>query len=137
MQLKNLATASFGVLLSLKAMAYDKDLYGVDMTRIESDKKIPSDENFSYKTPTHYQIKDFFAFDATAIGQTRQSSIFGAQMTPSELQSLVEIPVNDGYVFTAALQLPGTTDQDNESESTGAVSWPTPHCRESAHQEVV
>jgi hypothetical protein len=122
MQLKNLATASFGVLLSLKAMACDKDLYGVDMTRIESDRKIPGDENLSYKIPTHYEIKDFFAFDATAIGQTRQSSIFGAQMTPSELQSLVEIPENDGYVFNATLQLPGSTGHDNELESTRAVS---------------
>jgi hypothetical protein len=123
MQLKNLATASFGVLLSLKAMAYDKELYGVDMTRIESDKKIPGNEKFSYKIPTNYQINDYCAFDAAAIGKTSESSaIFGTHIAPCERQSLLDLPLNEEYVFTAALQLPETVEHCAELETATAAS---------------
>lgn len=106
MQLKNLVTASFGVLLSLKAMAYDKELYATDMTRAESNKKALGNDNYSYKVCTNYRIKDFFAFDAAALGSTTNNSvIFGSNIAAEELQSLLDLQVNDTYVFTAALDL--------------------------------
>jgi hypothetical protein len=115
MQLKNLVTASFGVLLSLKAMAYDKELYGTDMTQVESNKKALGNDNYSYKVCTDYRIKEFFAFDATALGSTTDNSaIFGSKMAAEELQSLLDLQVNDTYVFTAALDL---SEQDKTAAS--------------------
>lgn len=113
MQLKNFATVSFGVLLSLKAMAYDKEVYRADMTRAESNKKTPDDEQSRYKIGTDYRVEDFFAFDAAAIGPSSQTSaIFGSKIAPCKLQNLVDTPLSDAYVFSASLELmpalPGT-----------------------------
>jgi len=113
MQLKNFATVSFGVLLSLKAMAYDKEVYCADMTRVESNKKTLDDEHSRYKICTDYRVDDFFAFDAAAIGPASQpSAIFGSKIAPGKLQSLVDFPLSDAYVFSASLELmpalPGT-----------------------------
>jgi len=113
MQLKNFATVSFGVLLSLKAMAYDKEVYNSDMTRVESNKKSQDDEHSRYKICTDYRVDDFFAFDAAAIGPASETSaIFGSKIAPCKLQSLVDTPLSDAYVFAAALELmpasPGT-----------------------------
>ncbi|TPG79562.1 hypothetical protein [Pseudomonas arsenicoxydans] len=113
MQLKNFATVSFGVLLSLKAMAYDKEVYRAEMTRVESNKKTLDDEHSRYKICTDYRVDDFFAFDAAAIGPASETSaIFGSKIAPCKLQSLVDSPLSDAYVFSASLELmpalPGT-----------------------------
>jgi len=106
MQLKNFATVSFGVLLSLKAMAYDKEVYSAEMTRVESNKKTLDDEHSRYKICTDYRVEDFFAFDAAAIGPGNEtSSIFGSKIAPCKLQSLVDSPLSDAYVFSASLEL--------------------------------
>jgi hypothetical protein len=106
MQLKNFATVSFGVLLSLKAMAYDKQVYSAEMTRVESDKKTLDDEHARYKICTDYRVEDYFAFDAAAIGPASETSaIFGSKIAPCKLQSLVDTPLSDAYVFSAALEL--------------------------------
>ncbi|MDD2102481.1 hypothetical protein SOP85_12570 [Pseudomonas sp. YuFO20] len=107
MLLKNLATVSFGVLLSLKALADDKELYGADLTRIESNKNKLSDEKSDYRIVTAYRAEDFFAFDAAAIGPASQkTAIFGSNLAPDKLQGLVELSSSDAYVFTAALSMP-------------------------------
>lgn len=106
MLLKNLATVSFGVLLSLKALADDKTLYSADLTRVESNKKKLNDEKSSYKVCTNYRVDDVYAFDAAALGPTSQkTAIFGSKIAPSKLQGLLDLPLNDTYVFTAALEL--------------------------------
>ncbi|EJM15047.1 hypothetical protein PMI22_04367 [Pseudomonas sp. GM21] len=106
MQLKNLATVSFGVLLSVKAMAYEDEPQSVELTRIESNKKTLSDEKTRYKTCNNYRVNDLFAYDAAAIGPTRQkTAIFGSKIAPCKLQSLLDIAPTDAYVFSAALQL--------------------------------
>lgn len=120
MQLKNFATVSFGVLLSLKAMAYDKEVYCADMTRVESNKKTLDDEHSRYKICTDYRVEDFYAFDAAAIGPASQTSaIFGSKIAPSKLQSLVDSPLSDAYAFSASLELmpalPGTVYLAEES----------------------
>jgi hypothetical protein len=48
MLLKNLASVSFGVLLSLKAWADDKEHYKADLTRIESNENKLIEEQSSY-----------------------------------------------------------------------------------------
>jgi hypothetical protein len=104
MQLKNIATATFGVLLSVKAMAYDKEPCNVEQTRIASSKKTLSDEQKSYKICTDYRANDLAAFNAAALG-SQQSAIFGSRIAPSKLESLLDIPLNDAYVFSAELEL--------------------------------
>lgn len=104
MRLKNFATVSFGVLLSLKAMAGYKELYSVDLAQIESNKKKLDDESSIYRICTSYRINDYFAFDATAIG-VQQTAIFGSKIAPCKLQSLLELPLSNTYVFSAALEL--------------------------------
>ncbi|GAB6402688.1 hypothetical protein [Pseudomonas sp. MHK4] len=107
MLLKNLATVSFGVLLSLKALADDKELYGADLTRIESNKNKLNDEKSDYRIVTAYRAEDFFAFDAAAISPASQkTAIFGSKLAPEKLQGLVEVSESDAYVFTAALSMP-------------------------------
>ena len=94
MQLKNLATVSFGVLLSVKAMAYEDEPHSADLTRIESNKKTLNDEKARYKICTNYRVNDLFAFDAAAIGPTSQkTAIFGSKIAPGKLQSLLDIPL--------------------------------------------
>jgi hypothetical protein len=106
MQLKNLATVSFGVLLSVKAMAYEDELHSAEPTRIESNKKTLGDEKSRYKICTNYHVNDLFAFDAAAIGPTSQkTAIFGSKIAPCKLQSLLDIPLSNAYVFSAALEL--------------------------------
>jgi hypothetical protein len=119
MQLKNIATVSFGVMLSLKAMAYDKEVYRTDMTRVESNKKTLDDEQSRYKICTDYRVEDFFAFDAAAIGPASETStIFGSKIAPCKLQSLVDSPLSDAYAFSASLELmpalPGTVHSAKE-----------------------
>lgn len=105
MLLKNLATLSFGVVLALKALAKDKELYSADLTPIESDNETLSDEKPGYKICTAYPIDDYCAFDATAIAPTRQkTAIFGSKVAPCKLQNL-DLPSSDTYVFSAALAL--------------------------------
>ena len=118
MQLKNLATVSFGVLLSVKAMAYEDEPPSADLTRIESNKKTLSDEKARYKICTNYRVNDLFAYDAAAIGPTSQkTAIFGSKIAPCKLQSLLDIPLNDAYVFSAALDLmpESLTDKNDDS----------------------
>jgi hypothetical protein len=106
MRLKNLATVSFGILLSLKALAEDKELYSADLTRIESNKKKLSDEKSAYRVFTDYRVDDFFVFDAAALGPASQkTAIFGSKIAPGKLQSLVELSVSEAYVFAAALEI--------------------------------
>nr|WP_180204681.1 hypothetical protein [Pseudomonas sp. SbOxS1]NYU04675.1 hypothetical protein [Pseudomonas sp. SbOxS1] len=105
MLLKNLASVSFGVLLSLKAWADDKALYSADLTHIESNENKLIDEQSSYKICTDYRVDDFFAFDAAALGPANQTAIFGSKIAPCKLQSLVELTTSDTYVFAAALEL--------------------------------
>lgn len=107
MRLKNFATVSFGVLLSLKAMAGYKELYSVDLASIESNKKKLDDESSSYRICTSYRINDYFAFDAAGIG-AQQTAIFGSKIAPCKLQSLLDLPLSDAYVFSAALELTPT-----------------------------
>jgi hypothetical protein len=125
MQLKNLATVSFGVLLSVKAMAYEDEPHSADLTRTESNKKTLSDEKARYKICTNYRVNDLFAFDAAAIGTTSQkTAIFGSKIAPCELQSLLDLPLNEAYVFSAALELtpepmppqPGKNDRTDKVE---------------------
>ncbi len=119
MQLKNLATVSFGVLLSVKAMAYEDEPHGADLRRIESNKKALSDEKARYKICTNYRVNDLFAYDAAAIGPTSQkTAIFGSKIAPCKLQSLLDIPLNDAYVFSAALDLmpESLTDKNDNSD---------------------
>jgi hypothetical protein len=104
MLLKKCATLSFGLLLSLKAMAGYKELYNVDLAQIESDKKKLSDAYSSYKTCTSYPVTEYFAFDAAAIGD-QKTAIFGSKIAPCKLQSLLDLPANDAYVFSASLTL--------------------------------
>ena len=107
MLLKNLATVSFGVLLSLKALADDKELYGANLTGNESKKNTPNNENSDYRIVTDYRAEVFFAFDAAAIGPANQNTaIFGSKLAPDKLQGLVELSSGDAYVFTAALSMP-------------------------------
>ncbi|MFJ2689929.1 hypothetical protein [Pseudomonas sp. NPDC087336] len=105
MLLKNLASVSFGVLLSLKAWADDKALYNADLTHIESNENKLAEEQSSYKICTDYRVDDFFAFDAAALGSASQTAIFGSKIEPCKLQSLVDSTTSDTYVFTAALEL--------------------------------
>ncbi|MGY4820273.1 hypothetical protein ACVNP3_30565 [Pseudomonas chlororaphis subsp. piscium] len=103
MLLKNLATAPFGLVFSLKDK--DKELYSADLTRIENRKKTQGNEKSSYKICTGYLANDYFAFDAAAIGPTRQkTAIFGSQTAPCKLENL-NLPSSDKYVFSAALEL--------------------------------
>ncbi|OOG11230.1 hypothetical protein [Pseudomonas sp. C9] len=131
MQLKNFATASFGVLLSLKAMAYDEEPCSADQTRIESNQKMLNDEKSRYKICTDYRADDFFAFDAAALGPTSEkTAIFGSKIAPGKLQSLLDLPISDAYVFSAALELipesltsmPKTNDNDIEIDSSVVAS---------------
>jgi len=106
MQLKNLATVSFGVLLSVKAMAYEDELHTADLTQVESNKKTLSNEKTRYKICTNYRVNDLFAFDAAAIGPSSQkTAIFGSKIAPCKLQSLLDIPLSDEYVFSATLEV--------------------------------
>ena len=105
MLLKNLASVSFGVLLSLKALADDKELYNADLMRIESNKNKLSDDQSGYKICTDYRVDDFFAFDAAALGPVNQTAIFGSKIAPCKLQSLVELTMSDAYVFAASLEI--------------------------------
>ncbi|NUU36889.1 hypothetical protein [Pseudomonas sp. C2B4] len=105
MLLKKFATVSIGVLLSLKAMAGYKELYSVDLAQIESNKKKLSDEHYSYKICTNYRTNEYFAFDATAIGN-QKTAIFGSKIAPCKLQSLLDLPQSDAYLFSAMLELP-------------------------------
>lgn len=104
MLLKKISTLSFGVLLSLKAMAGYKELYSADLAQVEHIKKRSSDEQFNYKISTHYRIDDHFAFDAGAIG-TPGTAIFGSRIAPAKLQSLLDLPLNDTYRFTSTLAI--------------------------------
>jgi len=123
MLMKNLATASFGVMLSLKAMATDKELYNADMTRIESNKNSLSEEQADYKICSDYRVDDFFAFDASAIGSaSQQTAIFGSNIAPEKLQSLLDLPLNDTYVFSAALELaPDSVKPMSEATTTASI----------------
>lgn len=105
MLLKNLASVSFGVLLSLKAWADDKKHYKANLTRIESNENKLIEEQSSYKICTDYRVDDFFAFNASDLGPSNQSAIFGSKIAPCKLQSLVELSTSDTYVFAAALEL--------------------------------
>lgn len=106
MLLKKLASVSMGVLLSLKALADDKDLYSADLVRIESASKKLSDKPSSYKVCTEYRVDDFFTFDAAALGSTIQkTAIFGSKIAPCKLQGLVELSSGDAYAFAAALEI--------------------------------
>ena len=122
MLMKNLATASFGVMLSLKAMATDKELYNADMTRIESNKNSLSEEQADYKICSDYRVDDFFAFDASAIGSAaQQTAIFGSKIAPQKLQSLLDLPLNDTYVFSAALELVPESATISEPTTTASI----------------
>jgi len=122
MQLKNLATVSFGVLLSVKAMAYEDEPQSVELTRIESNKKTLSDEKTRYKICTNYRVNDLFAFDASAIGPSSQkTAIFGSKIAPCKLQSLLDIPLNDAYVFSATLEVaPESLTSQSENNDNSA-----------------
>ncbi|AZC54179.1 MULTISPECIES: hypothetical protein [Pseudomonas] len=103
MLLKNLATAPFGLVFSLKDK--DKELYSADLTRIENSKKTQGNEKSSYKICTGYLANDYFAFDVAAISPTRQKTvIFGSQTAPCKLENL-NLPSSEKYVFSAALEL--------------------------------
>lgn len=104
MLLKKLATVSIGVLLSVKAMAGYKELYSVDLAQIESNKKKLNDEKLSYRICTSYRTNDYFAFDAAALGN-QQTAIFGSKIAPGKLQSLMDLPLHDSYVFSTTLAL--------------------------------
>ncbi|WPN45194.1 MULTISPECIES: hypothetical protein [unclassified Pseudomonas] len=122
MLLKNLATASLGVLLSLKAMANDKEIYSTDMTRIESNESTLSEEEASYKICSDYRVSNFFAFDASAIGSAaQQTAIFGSKIAPQKLQSLLDLPLNDTYVFSAALELVPESATISEPTTTASI----------------
>lgn len=128
MQLKNLATVSFGVLLSVKAMAYEDEPHSADPTRVESNKKTLSDEKARYKIRTNYRVNDLFAFDAAAIGPTSQkTAIFGSKIAPRKLQSLLDIPLSDAYVFSAALELvpESMTSKSEKNDSSAEVESDT------------
>ncbi|QTT85996.1 hypothetical protein [Pseudomonas chlororaphis] len=105
MLLKNLATASFGLVFSLKAMTKDKELYSADLTRIENSKKTLGNEKSGYRICTGYLANDYFVFDAAAIGPTHQkTAIFGSQTAPCKLKNL-NLPSSDRYFFSAVLEL--------------------------------
>ncbi|AZD05420.1 hypothetical protein [Pseudomonas chlororaphis] len=105
MLLKNLATVSLGVVLSLKAMIKDEEVYRPDLTTIENRKKTLADEQSNYRIRSDYPASDYFAFDAAAIDPTAQkTAIFGSKTASCKLQNL-NLPTSDTYVFSAALEL--------------------------------
>ncbi|AUF99431.1 hypothetical protein CXQ81_02100 [Pseudomonas sp. 09C 129] len=105
MLLKNLVTVSLGVVLSLKAMIKDEEVYRPDLTTIENRKKTLADEQSNYRIRSDYPASDYFAFDAATIDPTAQkTAIFGSKTALCKLQNL-NLPTSDTYVFSAALEL--------------------------------
>ncbi|MFY0731810.1 hypothetical protein [Pseudomonas sp. NFX15] len=106
MRLKNFVTVSFGLLLSLKAMADDKDIYSQKMASIETNKKAVSDVKNSYQVNTGYRINDFYAFDATAINPTKApSNIFTSNIDPHSVRHMRDAAFDEKYAFSAGLEI--------------------------------
>ncbi|EJM64967.1 hypothetical protein [Pseudomonas sp. GM55] len=106
MLLKNFVTVSFGLLLSLKAMADDKGVYSAKLTCAETDKKAPSAVKTGYQVNTGYRIDDFHSFSAAAIDPMKpQSKIFSAKVDPRNVQHMDDSPSDSKYAFSAELEL--------------------------------
>ena len=106
MLLKNFVTVSFGLLLSLKAMADDKGVYSTKLTSVETNKKVPSAVKTSYQVKTGYRIDDFYAFTAAAIDPMKpQSQIFSSEIDPRNVQHMDDSPLGSKYAFSAELEL--------------------------------
>ena len=106
MLLKNFVTVSFGLLLSLKAMADDKGVYSAKLTSIETNKKAPSTVKTGYQVKTGYRIDDFHAFTAAAIDPMKpQSQIFSSKIDPRNVQHMDDSALDSKYAFSAELEL--------------------------------
>ncbi|EJM81702.1 hypothetical protein PMI34_05071 [Pseudomonas sp. GM74] len=106
MLLKNFVTVSFGLLLSLKAMADDKGVYSAKLTSVETNKKAPSTVKTGYQVKTGYRIDDFYSFTAAAIDPMKpQSQIFSSKIDPRNIQRLDDSPSDSKYAFSAELEL--------------------------------
>ncbi len=100
MLLKNFVTVSFGLLLSLKAMADDKGIYSAKLTSVETNKKAPTTVKTGYQVKNGYRIDDFYAFTAAAIDPMKpQSQIFSSKIDPRKVQHMDDSP------FSAELEL--------------------------------
>src|SRR5689334_8582922 len=106
MLLKNFVTVSFGLLLSLKAMADDKGVYSAKLTCTETNKKALNAVKTGYQVKTGYRIDDFHSFSAAAIDPMKpQSRIFSAQVDPRNIQRLNDSAPDSKYAFSAELDL--------------------------------
>ena len=98
--LKNFVTVSFGLLLSLKAMADDKGIYSAKLSCVETNKKAPNSVKAGYQVQTGYRIDDFHAFTVTAIDPMRpQSKIFSSKIDPRNVQQLNDSSSASKYAF--------------------------------------
>ncbi|MGX1086654.1 hypothetical protein [Pseudomonas sp. AP3_22 TE3818] len=106
MLLKNFVTVSFGLLLSLKAMADDKGIYSAKLTSVETNKKAPDSVKTGYQVKTGYRIDDFYSFTAAAIDPMKpQSKIFSPMVDPRNVQQLDASPSHSNYAFSAELEI--------------------------------
>ena len=106
MLLKNFVTVSFGLLLSLKAMADDKGIYSTKLTSVETNKKVPSTVKNGYQVKNGYRIDDFYSFTATAIDPMKpQSKIFSPMVDSRNVQQLDDSASHSNYAFSAELEI--------------------------------
>ena len=106
MLLKNFVTVSFGLLLSLKAMADDKGIYSAKLTSVETNKKAPGSVKNGYQVKTGYRIDDFHSFTIAAIDPMKpQSKIFSPMIDSRNVQQLDDTPSNSNYAFSAELEI--------------------------------
>ncbi|WP_085725287.1 hypothetical protein [Pseudomonas sp. R37(2017)] len=106
MLLKNFVTVSFGLLLSLKAMADDKGVYSAKLTSVETNKKAPSTVKTGYQVKTGYRIDDFYSFTAAAIDPMKpQSQIFNTTIDARNVQRMDDSASDSRYAFSAELEL--------------------------------
>lgn len=106
MLLKNFVTVSFGLLLSLKAMADDKGVYSAKLTNVETNKKALSAVKANYQVKTGYRTDEFYSFTAAAIDPMKpQSQIFSSKIDPRNVQHMDDSPLNNKYAFSAELEL--------------------------------
>ena len=106
MLLKNFVTVTFGLLLSLKAMADDKGFYSAKLTSVETNKKALSAVKNGYQVTTGYRMDDFHSFTAAAIDPMKpQSQIFSSKVDPRNVQHMDDSPLDTRYAFSAELEI--------------------------------
>ncbi|WP_460156698.1 hypothetical protein [Pseudomonas sp. S2_H10] len=106
MLLKNFVTVSFGLLLSLKAMADEKGIYSAKLSSVETNKKAPGSVKNGYQVKTGYRIDDFHSFTIAAIDPMKpQSKIFSSKIDQRNVQQLNDSSPDSKYAFSAELEL--------------------------------